>query len=103
LRPVGDGVKRRAHDADLKRMGVIRSPSPQLVPFKLHRFGKQRRLQVIRSLRDRYLRVIGGGIVAAKRSCKKRPAAVAVFHYFTCAKAMVNSVTPVKQSMYGGG
>ena len=31
-RPVGDGVKRRAHDADLKRMVVIRSPSPQLVP-----------------------------------------------------------------------
>ncbi|MGL6049786.1 MAG: hypothetical protein ACRC16_07270, partial [Aeromonas salmonicida] len=42
LRPVGDGVKRCAHDADLKRMVVIRSPSPQLVPFKLHRFGKQR-------------------------------------------------------------
>jgi len=46
FRPVGDGVKRCAHDADLKRMVVIRSPSPQLVPFKLHRFGKQRRLQV---------------------------------------------------------
>jgi hypothetical protein len=29
LRPVGDGVKRRAHDADLKGMVVIRSPSPQ--------------------------------------------------------------------------
>ncbi|WP_231867100.1 hypothetical protein, partial [Aeromonas enteropelogenes] len=43
FRPVGDGVKRRAHDADLKRMVVIRSPSPQLVPFKLHRFGQQRR------------------------------------------------------------
>ncbi|MGE6150391.1 hypothetical protein ACLHZ5_21595, partial [Aeromonas media] len=42
-RPVGDGVKRRAHDADLKEMVVIRSPSPQLVPFKLHRFGQQRR------------------------------------------------------------
>ncbi|MFM4987327.1 hypothetical protein ACEUAZ_14500, partial [Aeromonas veronii] len=42
FRPVGDGVKRRAHDADLKGMVVIRSPSPQLVPFKLHRFGKQR-------------------------------------------------------------
>ncbi|WP_421312014.1 hypothetical protein, partial [Aeromonas veronii] len=38
----GDGVKRCAHDADLKRMVVIRSPSPQLVPFKLYRFGKQR-------------------------------------------------------------
>ncbi|MEI4996917.1 hypothetical protein, partial [Aeromonas caviae] len=34
--------KRRAHDADLKEMVVIRSPSPQLVPFKLHRFGQQR-------------------------------------------------------------
>ncbi|MEZ6939628.1 hypothetical protein ACB035_13985, partial [Aeromonas sp. S12(2024)] len=37
------GMKRYAHDADLKRMVVIRSPSPQLVPFKRHRFGKQRR------------------------------------------------------------
>ncbi|MFB2907685.1 hypothetical protein ACE1BH_22635, partial [Aeromonas jandaei] len=42
LRPVGDGVKRRAHDADLKGMVVIRSPNFQLVPFKLHRFGQQR-------------------------------------------------------------
>ncbi|WP_234704187.1 hypothetical protein, partial [Aeromonas veronii] len=42
LRPVGDGVKRRAHDADLKRMVVIRSPSSQLVLFKQHRFGQQR-------------------------------------------------------------
>ncbi|MGU5537696.1 hypothetical protein, partial [Aeromonas caviae] len=32
LRPVGDGVKRRAHDAYLKGMVVIRSPSLQLVP-----------------------------------------------------------------------
>ncbi|WP_233267793.1 hypothetical protein, partial [Aeromonas veronii] len=39
----GDGMKRYAHDADLKRIVVIRSPSPQLVPFKRHRFGKQRR------------------------------------------------------------
>lgn len=60
-------------------------------------------LQVIRSLLDHYLRVIGGGNVAAKRYRKKRPAAVAVRHYLTCAKAMVNSVTPVKQSMYGDG
>ncbi|BCS47718.1 hypothetical protein JUNP479_0387 [Aeromonas jandaei] len=60
-------------------------------------------MQVILSLLDRYLRVIGGGIVAAKRYRKKRPAAVAELHYFICAKAMVNSVTPVKQSMYGGG
>jgi hypothetical protein len=29
LRPVGDGEKRRPHDADLKGMVVIRSPSPQ--------------------------------------------------------------------------
>ncbi|WP_421332032.1 hypothetical protein, partial [Aeromonas veronii] len=35
-------MKRYTHDADLKRMVVIRSPSPQLVPFKRHRFGKQR-------------------------------------------------------------
>ncbi|MFB2962877.1 hypothetical protein ACE1BM_24810, partial [Aeromonas jandaei] len=48
LRPVGDGVKRRAHDADLKGMVVIRSPNFQLVPFKLHRFGQQRRWHLIR-------------------------------------------------------
>ncbi|MGR6743596.1 type IV toxin-antitoxin system YeeU family antitoxin [Aeromonas veronii] len=35
-------MKRRAHDADLKRMVVIRSPSPKLVPSKLYRFGQQR-------------------------------------------------------------
>lgn len=40
LRPVDDGVKRRAHDADLERMVMIRSPSSQLVPLKLHRFGQ---------------------------------------------------------------
>ncbi|MFQ1921680.1 hypothetical protein ACK340_09485, partial [Aeromonas veronii] len=28
-----------------KRVVVIRSPSPQLVPFKLHRFGQQRPLE----------------------------------------------------------
>jgi hypothetical protein len=33
LRPVGDGVKRLAHDANLKGMVVIRSPSLQLVPL----------------------------------------------------------------------
>lgn len=47
FRPVGYGVKRRAHDADLKRMVVIRAPSPQLVLFKLHRFGQQLCQQVI--------------------------------------------------------
>ncbi|MFB0725532.1 transposase family protein, partial [Aeromonas salmonicida] len=29
-------------------MVVIRSPSPQLVPFKLHRFGQQRRSEINR-------------------------------------------------------
>ena len=41
LRPVGDGVKRLAHDADLKGIVVIRTPHFQLVPCKLHRFWKQ--------------------------------------------------------------
>jgi hypothetical protein len=41
LRPVGDGVKRLAHDADLKGMVVIRSPHFQLVTFKPHRFWKR--------------------------------------------------------------
>ncbi|MFB0776569.1 hypothetical protein, partial [Aeromonas salmonicida] len=54
-RPVGDGVKRRAHDADLKEMVVIRSPSPQLVPFKLHRFGQQRHLHQIKKLIQRFI------------------------------------------------
>ncbi len=42
LKPVGDGVKRLANDVDLKGMVMIRSPPPQLVPFRLHRFEKQR-------------------------------------------------------------
>lgn len=49
LRQVGDGVKRRAHDADLKEMVVIRSPSPQLVPLKLYRFGTQRRCEELKA------------------------------------------------------
>ncbi|MGL5093561.1 MAG: hypothetical protein ACRC8B_22130, partial [Aeromonas sobria] len=46
LRPIGDGVKRFTHDADLRGMVVIRSLGFQLVPFKLHRFRKQRRKRV---------------------------------------------------------
>ena len=46
LRPVVDGVKGRAHDADLKGMVVISSPNFQLIPFKLHLFGQQRHLQL---------------------------------------------------------
>lgn len=42
FRPASDGVKRCDHDADLKRMVVIRSPGSQLVPFETRRFGKQR-------------------------------------------------------------
>ena len=41
--PVDDGVKRRAQLLTGSGMEVIRSTSPQLVPFKLHRFGQQRR------------------------------------------------------------
>jgi hypothetical protein len=46
LRPIGDGVKRFTHDADLREMVVIRTLGFQLVPFKLHRFRKQRRVAV---------------------------------------------------------
>ncbi|WP_343890412.1 hypothetical protein [Aeromonas salmonicida] len=42
MRPVGDGVKRSTHDADLRGRVVLRSLGFQLVPFKLHRFRKQR-------------------------------------------------------------
>ncbi|TNI77564.1 hypothetical protein CF133_17915 [Aeromonas salmonicida] len=45
LRPIGDGVKRFTHDADLRGMVVLRSLGFQLVPFKLHRFRKQRRMK----------------------------------------------------------
>ncbi|WP_240044194.1 hypothetical protein, partial [Aeromonas salmonicida] len=34
------------HDADLRGMVVLRSLGFQLVPFKLHRFRKQRRCQI---------------------------------------------------------
>ncbi|WP_155601709.1 hypothetical protein [Aeromonas salmonicida] len=37
-------MKRFTHDADLRGMVVLRSLGFQLVPFKLHRFRKQRRL-----------------------------------------------------------
>ncbi|QHE49059.1 hypothetical protein GO993_14595 [Aeromonas salmonicida subsp. salmonicida] len=38
-------MKRFTHDADLRGMVVLRSLGFQLVPFKLHRFRKQRRVQ----------------------------------------------------------
>ncbi|WP_155601747.1 hypothetical protein [Aeromonas salmonicida] len=37
-------MKRFTHDADLRGMVVLRSLGFQLVPFKLHRFRKQRPL-----------------------------------------------------------
>ncbi|ATL91572.1 hypothetical protein CK911_01275 [Aeromonas sp. CU5] len=55
----------------MKGMVVIRSPSPQLVPFKLHRFGKQRR-QNHRVWRKLHLAVnpVIDDIVAAEVSLK---------------------------------
>ncbi|WP_219590228.1 hypothetical protein, partial [Aeromonas salmonicida] len=35
-----------------KEMVVIRSPSPQLVPFKLHRFGQQRPTNTVSKTED---------------------------------------------------
>ncbi|QOI95757.1 hypothetical protein [Aeromonas salmonicida] len=40
-------MKRFTHDADLRGMVVLRSLGFQLVPFKLHRFRKQRRDVVV--------------------------------------------------------
>ncbi|QHE46485.1 hypothetical protein GO993_21130 [Aeromonas salmonicida subsp. salmonicida] len=40
-------MKRFTHDADLRGMVVLRSLGFQLVPFKLHRFRKQRRFKSI--------------------------------------------------------
>ncbi|WP_265342432.1 hypothetical protein [Aeromonas salmonicida] len=40
-------MKRFTHDADLRGMVVLRSLGFQLVPFKLHRFRKQRRASCI--------------------------------------------------------
>ncbi|WP_162265382.1 hypothetical protein [Aeromonas salmonicida] len=40
-------MKRFTHDADLRGMVVLRSLGFQLVPFKLHRFRKQRRWHAI--------------------------------------------------------
>ncbi|QHE47864.1 hypothetical protein GO993_07235 [Aeromonas salmonicida subsp. salmonicida] len=37
-------MKRFTHDADLRGMVVLRSLGFQLVPFKLHRFRKQRQI-----------------------------------------------------------
>ncbi|WP_338390650.1 hypothetical protein [Aeromonas salmonicida] len=43
-------MKRFTHDADLRGMVVLRSLGFQLVPFKLHRFRKQRRLSPVSTL-----------------------------------------------------
>ncbi|WP_155601726.1 hypothetical protein [Aeromonas salmonicida] len=43
-------MKRFTHDADLRGMVVLRSLGFQLVPFKLHRFRKQRRLSINNSM-----------------------------------------------------
>ncbi|QHE49916.1 hypothetical protein GO993_22820 (plasmid) [Aeromonas salmonicida subsp. salmonicida] len=40
-------MKRFTHDADLRGMVVLRSLGFQLVPFKLHRFRKQRLMNSI--------------------------------------------------------
>ncbi|QHE47737.1 hypothetical protein GO993_06400 [Aeromonas salmonicida subsp. salmonicida] len=40
-------MKRFTHDADLRGMVVLRSLGFQLVPFKLHRFRKQRPTQAV--------------------------------------------------------
>ncbi|QHE48964.1 hypothetical protein [Aeromonas salmonicida] len=42
-------MKRFTHDADLRGMVVLRSLGFQLVPFKLHRFRKQRHSWIIPS------------------------------------------------------
>ncbi|WP_431830248.1 hypothetical protein [Aeromonas salmonicida] len=39
-------MKRFTHDADLRGMVVLRSLGFQLVPFKLHRFRKQRLINI---------------------------------------------------------
>ncbi|WP_155601640.1 hypothetical protein [Aeromonas salmonicida] len=43
-------MKRFTHDADLRGMVVLRSLGFQLVPFKLHRFRKQRRVEPVVAL-----------------------------------------------------
>ncbi|QHE48140.1 hypothetical protein GO993_09035 [Aeromonas salmonicida subsp. salmonicida] len=43
-------MKRFTHDADLRGMVVLRSLGFQLVPFKLHRFRKQRPCHLLMSI-----------------------------------------------------
>ncbi|WP_155601718.1 hypothetical protein [Aeromonas salmonicida] len=45
-------MKRFTHDADLRGMVVLRSLGFQLVPFKLHRFRKQRPRKLKQVLRS---------------------------------------------------
>ncbi|KTA92113.1 hypothetical protein VO71_15695, partial [Aeromonas salmonicida subsp. smithia] len=61
LRPIGDGVKRFTHDADLRGMVVLRSLGFQLVPFKLHRFRKQRRWKLLFEVATQFLGIVGLG------------------------------------------
>ncbi len=60
LRPIGDGVKRFTHDAVLRGMVVLRSLGFQLVPFKLHRFRKQRPFRPVESITRSLMRPLGG-------------------------------------------
>ncbi|WP_431830256.1 hypothetical protein [Aeromonas salmonicida] len=69
-------MKRFTHDADLRGMVVLRSLGFQLVPFKLHRFRKQRRLNG----KGRVIRLCQPVSSSSLLSCRSllRPAVVIV-------------------------
>ncbi|WP_431830369.1 hypothetical protein [Aeromonas salmonicida] len=50
-------MKRFTHDADLRGMVVLRSLGFQLVPFKLHRFRKQRHGTAVKGFTAFYLAI----------------------------------------------
>ncbi|WP_162265393.1 hypothetical protein [Aeromonas salmonicida] len=54
-------MKRFTHDADLRGMVVLRSLGFQLVPFKLHRFRKQRRWKLLFEVATQFLGIVGLG------------------------------------------
>ncbi|WP_431830314.1 hypothetical protein [Aeromonas salmonicida] len=61
-------MKRFTHDADLRGMVVLRSLGFQLVPFKLHRFRKQRHTQPFAALGEKSLSLFLNKLTLPARS-----------------------------------
>jgi hypothetical protein len=62
-------------------MVVIRSPRPQLVPFKLHRFGQQRLVKHFLSRCDEFVAATTYGLFGEPESPRIAPKELMVYFY----------------------